>query len=279
MSVAESTVILAPIRHVGWARASSTPTAASEAASRPRKGPPEAVRIAAWTRSGARPARSWKSAECSESTGTSAAPVRARAAATRSPPTTRLSLLASATGMPRSSAASVGRSPAAPSSPFSTRSGSLRSMRAASSASKGTEPPPTAAAVWAMPCSSAWASISATRAPQDSPHATRSSALSTTSSACRPIEPVEPRTRIRFTAAECSALGRGPLTAGQEPATSPTKRSTSARTRSSPARQKAASPRSIPTRAASVRASAMPVDARSASYSAPKPSGSSRWPA
>ena len=75
---------------------------------------PDAVSTAAVTRSGGAPSSSWKSAECSESTGTRAAPVRARTAATRSPPATRLSLLARATVIPRSRAASVGRSPAAP---------------------------------------------------------------------------------------------------------------------------------------------------------------------
>ena len=43
ISVEESTVIFGPIDHVGWARASSTRTAASWSRVRPRKGPPDAV--------------------------------------------------------------------------------------------------------------------------------------------------------------------------------------------------------------------------------------------
>ena len=65
---------------------------------------------------------SWKSAECSESTGITRAPVASASCITSSPPTTRLSLFASATSMPSPSAATVGPSPAEPTSPFSTRS-------------------------------------------------------------------------------------------------------------------------------------------------------------
>ena len=43
IKVDESTVIFGPIDHVGWARASSTRTAASWSRVRPRKGPPDAV--------------------------------------------------------------------------------------------------------------------------------------------------------------------------------------------------------------------------------------------
>ena len=68
---------------------------------------------------------SWKSAECSESTGMMRAPVASASAVTSSPPTTRLSLLASARSMPSPSAAIVGPSPAEPISPFSTRSQSV----------------------------------------------------------------------------------------------------------------------------------------------------------
>ena len=71
---------------------------------------------------------------------------RGRHAGRRRP--TRLSLLASATGTPRSSAASVGRRPAAPTRAFSTRSGSAASISAARSGSCGTVPPPAAHAVW-----------------------------------------------------------------------------------------------------------------------------------
>ena len=55
MSVAESTVIFGPIRHVGWSSASSGVTASSSAAGRSRNGPPEAVRMRRRTSSGSRP--------------------------------------------------------------------------------------------------------------------------------------------------------------------------------------------------------------------------------
>ncbi len=68
---------------------------------------------------------SWKSAECSESTGMMRAPVASASAVTSSPPTTRLSLLARARSMPSPSAAIVGPRPAEPIKPFSTRSQSV----------------------------------------------------------------------------------------------------------------------------------------------------------
>ena len=43
ISVDESIVILRPIRQVGWASASSTPTTRSSSRDRPRNGPPDAV--------------------------------------------------------------------------------------------------------------------------------------------------------------------------------------------------------------------------------------------
>ena len=53
MSVAESTVILPPIAHVGWRNASSTVTPDSSSRDRPRNGPPEAVIEATLERVGA----------------------------------------------------------------------------------------------------------------------------------------------------------------------------------------------------------------------------------
>ena len=199
MRVAESIVIFAPIVQVGCRSASSGVTARRSSTPRPRNGPPDAVRIPAATRSGGTPAMSWNIAECSESTGTSAAPVRARAAATRSPPATRLSLLASATGTPRSSAASVGRRPAAPTRAFRTRSGSAASISAARSGSCGTVPPPAAQAVWRTPWAAAWASISARLPPQARPQASRSPAAQMTSRAWTPMDPVDPSTSTRVT--------------------------------------------------------------------------------
>ena len=84
------------------------------AAVRSRNGPPEAVRInpadivLRW------PARDWKIAECSLSTGKSWTPWRATALITSSPAITSVSLLARATSIPASMAASVGSRPAAP---------------------------------------------------------------------------------------------------------------------------------------------------------------------
>ncbi len=51
MRVDESTVILGPIDHVGWARASAMVTSASSARVRPRNGPPLAVRTMRASRS------------------------------------------------------------------------------------------------------------------------------------------------------------------------------------------------------------------------------------
>ena len=56
----------------------------------------------------------WNRALCSESTGRTVAPAAAARRMKRPPAQTRHSLLASATIPPRSAAASVGRSPAAP---------------------------------------------------------------------------------------------------------------------------------------------------------------------
>ncbi len=69
-SVAEFVVTSGPMDQVGWARACSGPTSASEARSRPRNGPPEAVRTSRRTSAERPPRRHWASAECSESTGT-----------------------------------------------------------------------------------------------------------------------------------------------------------------------------------------------------------------
>ena len=70
------------------------------------------------------PSRHWKSAECSESTGSSRPPPRSFAASASSPAATRLSLFASASVTPRSSAHSVAPTPAKPTTAFRTTSGS-----------------------------------------------------------------------------------------------------------------------------------------------------------
>src|ERR1700709_282642 len=92
ISVAESIVIRPPIFQVGWSSASATLT--SPRSPRPRKGPPEAVMTRRSTVPGASRPISWWSAECSESTGRSRAPVASASAITSSPPSTQLPLFA-----------------------------------------------------------------------------------------------------------------------------------------------------------------------------------------
>ena len=94
---------------VGWASASSRVTPSRSV--RPRKGPPLAVSTSRSTLPGRWPSSSWNSAECSESTGIRCAPVASASAMTSSPPTTRLSLLASARSMPSPRVATVGPKP------------------------------------------------------------------------------------------------------------------------------------------------------------------------
>ena len=82
------------------------------------------------------PARHWKSALCSLSTGRISEPLRRAASSTNGPPATMLSLLASASVAPASSVAMVARSPAAPTMPLSTVSGAPAA--AASAAARAT---------------------------------------------------------------------------------------------------------------------------------------------
>ena len=102
--------------------------------------------------------------------------------------------------MPRSSAASVGRSPAAPTSALSTTSGAVASISSPRSALCTTLPPPPPHAVWAMPRAAACSAIASAEDPHDSPTASRSGAASITWRAWTPIDPVEPSTRTRVTA-------------------------------------------------------------------------------
>ena len=118
--VAELVVITLPIAKLGWASACSGVTAASSARDRPRNGPPLAVSTRRRTSSAEPARRLWAIALCSESTGT-IWPGRARSR-TSGPPMMSDSLLASASVVPASSAASVGRSPTAPVMPLRTTS-------------------------------------------------------------------------------------------------------------------------------------------------------------
>ena len=104
MSVAESIVILGPMRQVGCASASSRVMSMKLSRGRFRNGPPEAVSSRRRTSSGRRPARHWCSAQCSLSIGSSRAPVSRARASISSPAITSVSLLASATSLPASSA-------------------------------------------------------------------------------------------------------------------------------------------------------------------------------
>ena len=65
---AESIVIFAPMDQLGWCNACALVTCASCSSENVRKGPPEAVRII-FSMGLTSPARHWKMAECSESTG------------------------------------------------------------------------------------------------------------------------------------------------------------------------------------------------------------------
>ena len=79
-----------------------------------RNGPPLAVRMILATSSLRLPARHWKIALCSLSTGSRVAPLDCAASVISSPAVTSASLLASATVLPASTAAMTGRSPAQP---------------------------------------------------------------------------------------------------------------------------------------------------------------------
>ena len=76
---------------------------------------------------GSSPTRHWKIALCSESTGSSLAPLRAAASTSSSPAATISSLFATAMSMPRSTAAKTASNATAPSVAASTISGSLSS--------------------------------------------------------------------------------------------------------------------------------------------------------
>src|SRR3954452_4550125 len=138
ISVAESIVILPPMSHVGWRSACSTVTSSSSARTRPRNGPPEAVSTSLTTVPVRSPASSWNNAECSESTGRTCAPVASASCMTSSPPTTSDSLLASARSIPSPRVATVGPSPALPTSAFRTRSASASTT----SRTSASAPPP-----------------------------------------------------------------------------------------------------------------------------------------
>ncbi len=173
-----------PMSHVGCASASVGVTSVSCSRRRPRNGPPDAVSTSRRTSSSVPERSACAIAECSESTGTICPGFAIRV--TRSPPTIRDSLFASASVMPRSSVARVGARPTDPVMPFSTTSAST--LRTSSTASSM----PTA--VCSTPNSPACASSSARFDPTASPTTSnRRGFARMTSSAWVPIEPEEPR--------------------------------------------------------------------------------------
>ena len=120
--VAESIVIFGPIFHVGWRSASSTVIAENVSKGRVRNGPPEAVRTRRRTSDGTPARRAWWSAQCSESTGRTAAPAVRAARMSGSPATTSVSLFARASVLPSLTASYAGTSPAEPTIPPRTTS-------------------------------------------------------------------------------------------------------------------------------------------------------------
>src|SRR5947209_8195690 len=207
IKLAESIVIFGPIDHVGCRSACSGVTPSSSPVDRLRRAPPEAVIV---NRSMARygsPCRHCQIALCSLSMGTSRPPC-ASCAEMIGPAMINVSLLASATSFPARRAASVGTRPAAPDVPTTTRSTSGRETISER------PPGPRSRSIPGKRCSlgtrseraTAWGRNSAacldnrcSFIPVAKPLTRiRPPLLRTTSSVCRPIEPVLPsRTRLR----------------------------------------------------------------------------------
>src|SRR4051812_37035000 len=98
--VAESMEILGPMLQFGWARACAGVARAIWSRDQLRNGPPEAVRMSraiCWAFEGE---KTWKIAECSESTGMTAPPASLAVRSRVGPAQIRLSLLARATTAP-----------------------------------------------------------------------------------------------------------------------------------------------------------------------------------
>ena len=190
--VAESMLTFGPIRQVGCRNAISGVTA-ERSGGPSRNGPPLAVSVIRERLDARSPCRHWKIALCSLSTGMIGTPFSRARDVTSPPAATSTSFVASATGMPRAMASSVGARPESPTVATRTRSASVsRTARAAASS------PANHGAENSLPSRSASPARERTATP-----ATRKSSgwLRMTSSAAVPIEPVAPRTRMRFTAA------------------------------------------------------------------------------
>src|SRR5581483_4071779 len=93
MRVAESMVILGPIRQVGWFKACLRVIFGNCFRARFRKGPPDAVRRILWiSLAFLEPKRHWNTAQCSLSTGNILEPDFLAALVTTSPAMTMVSL-------------------------------------------------------------------------------------------------------------------------------------------------------------------------------------------
>ena len=233
--VAESTVILRPMRHVGCSRASAGRTPSRRSALHPRNGPPDAVSTSRRTSAAGRPWRHWWMALCSLSTGSTATPRRRAAAMTRPPAMTRTSLLARAMVFPASIAASTASRAVVPVVATSTRStagwvaaASSPSAPLAACSTPARTGPGSAAFTAASPASAAaeitrgrWRSTCSASRDVFAPAArattsNRSGWAAATDSALTPMEPVDPSIAMRFTFTGTASSGRsrGRRTAG-----------------------------------------------------------------
>src|SRR6266568_9424963 len=211
--VAESMVILSPIDQFGWRSARAGLTSRSSAAGTSRSGPPEAVRRSRRTSARLWPTSDWWMALCSESTGRIVAPRSTARRTSSSPARTSDSLLARPIAFPASMAAAVERSPAPPEIAASTNWTSGWEAAATAPPSPGTTSTPAgtrarrsraaASSATATSRGRKRATCSASRAtlrPAESATTSkRSGKREMTSSACTPMEPVEPRMARRFT--------------------------------------------------------------------------------
>ena len=208
-----------PLSLGGWAMASSGVTSASSSRTRPRNGPPDAVRMSRATSSARPPRKAWAKAECSESTAINC-PGAARPV-TSFPPITRDSLFARARVRPAPRAARVGSSPAAPVMAFTTTSQSRVANSVAASgpvSRRGTSTPRAASsrsrsAVFSCLARATHAGrnlatcpASRSMLPPEAASATtskRSRREAITSSVWVPMDPVEPSRTIRRTRTVC----------------------------------------------------------------------------
>src|ERR1700722_1673364 len=177
---------------------------ANESSGRRRKGPPLAVSTRRATESRSSPRRHYQSAECSLSIGMMCAADSDARARTSSPAMTRTSLVAVATVAPASTAASVGRSAAAPVMATHTTSASIAAISQAASmptAQPGGSEAPAAgftSAIRLTPnCAATAPRATASRPPTMPTSSNRSGKREMTSQACLPIDPVAPRRTTR----------------------------------------------------------------------------------